>query len=204
MVKAILSRFCPCEARDDIEIHMKHQRDMARLATPLQNYIKQQDTFKKELIHTYSPQETAALIQGYARSKGTIEGGICVGDLHDFTAFWRIARPFIVGQGPSPSVGEEVPPKLKSTTPGSVVFSLSLQHRLMISKTNVGGVCTAQKEETIGSLNCPPRILLRIQGSPIISMKIRLSLGCTMNNYGSRQKSCKVKINEKTPPKMLS
>ena len=34
LVKAILNRFCPCKAiaRDTIEIHLKHQDDMSRLA----------------------------------------------------------------------------------------------------------------------------------------------------------------------------
>ena len=63
LAKAILSNFCPCEAREDIEIHMKHQGDMSRLATRLQNYIHQQDAFKEELIRTYGPQETAALFE---------------------------------------------------------------------------------------------------------------------------------------------
>ena len=139
LAKAILSRFCPCKARDDIEIHMKHQGDTSRLATRLQNYIHQQNAFKEELISTYGPQETTTLIQDYAWSRGTIEGDICVGDLHNFTAFWRIARLFIENQGPNHFVSEEDIPKLKSTTPGSVVFSLYLQHRLMITKTDIWG-----------------------------------------------------------------
>ena len=145
LAKAILSRFCPCEARDHIEIHMKRQGDISRLASRLQNYIHQQDAFKEELIRTYGPKETAALILDYARTKGTIEGDICVGDLHNFTAFWRIARPFIDNQGPNPSLSDEHIPKLKSTTPGSVVLSLPLQHRVMITKTDSGGVCTVRK-----------------------------------------------------------
>ena len=36
--------------------------------------MKQQNTFKIELLHTYGPDETSVLIQDYARAKGTIEG----------------------------------------------------------------------------------------------------------------------------------
>ena len=55
LVKAILNRFCQCEARDTIEIHLKNQDDMSRLARRLQNYMKQQDTFKREVLDTYGP-----------------------------------------------------------------------------------------------------------------------------------------------------
>ena len=202
LAKAILSRFCPCEARDDMEIHMKRQGDISRLASRLQNYIHQQDAFKEELIRTYGPKETAALILDYARTKGTIEGDICVGDLHNFTAFWRIARPFIDNQGPNPSLSEEHIPKLKSMTPGSVVFCLSLQHRLMITKTDSGGVCTVRKGRDHRVLSWPHQTLLR--ESQMSSMKILLSLDCTMNNYGSQQSSCKTKTNGKTPLSILS
>ena len=118
---------------------------MPRLARRLQNYMKLQDTFKRELLHTYGPDETSALIQDYARTKGAIEGDICIGDSHDFPAFWRVARPYINNEGPSPSTEKEGPFALRSTTPGSVVFSASLQHRVMISKTDFGGICTVRK-----------------------------------------------------------
>ena len=80
----------------------------------------------------------------YIHTKGTIDGDTCVGDLQNFPACWRVAMPYINSQGPSPSLEKEGPPTLRSTTPGSLVFSSSLQHRVIISKADIGGICTVQ------------------------------------------------------------
>ena len=65
LVRAILNRFCQCEARENIQIRLQKQGDMSRLAGRLQNYMNQQDTFKSELVTTYGLAEMARLIKEY-------------------------------------------------------------------------------------------------------------------------------------------
>ena len=43
---------------------------MSILARTLQNYMKQQDTFKRKLLETHGPEDTSALIRDYSRTKG--------------------------------------------------------------------------------------------------------------------------------------
>ena len=46
---------------------------------------------------------------------------ICIGDLHDFLAFWLVARRYIDRQGPSVAPEKEGPPTLNTATPVSCV-----------------------------------------------------------------------------------
>ena len=68
IIRAILNKFCQCETRDNIEIHLQLQKqhNLSRLASRLQNYMKQQEGFKKEQVQTYGPFEIATLIKEYA------------------------------------------------------------------------------------------------------------------------------------------
>ena len=47
--------------------------------------------------------------------------GTCIGDLHDFPAFWLVARRYVGRHGPSLVAEKEGPPTLKTATPVSCV-----------------------------------------------------------------------------------
>ena len=84
---AILSKFSQCDTKDNIEIHLNKQHGMSRLASRLQNYMKQQDGFKRELVRTYGWVETATLIKEYIQIKRNTDGDVCIADVHDFPVF---------------------------------------------------------------------------------------------------------------------